>query len=105
MPTLDAGSASPARAVRYGVSRLARRAITSTLVSTLVLTLVACNAPSQQDMQTAQALQDLGGSLSDMRQMQQTLQDQVDSLRTVVVRQDSTIRTLANLAGVAIPAR
>ena len=56
-------------------------------------------------MQTAQALQDLGQALTDVRQVQQGLQDQVDSLRTVVVRQDSTIRTLANLAGVSIPSR
>lgn len=65
----------------------------------------ACNAPSQQDMQTAQALQDFGQALTDVQQVQQTLQEQVDSLRTVVVRQDATIRTLANLAGVAVPAR
>jgi hypothetical protein len=71
----------------------------------LTVSVAACNPPSQQDMQTAQALQDLGESLNDLRQVQQALQDQVDSLRIVVVRQDSTIRTLANLAGVTIPSR
>lgn len=64
-----------------------------------------CTAPSQQDMQTAQALNELGESFNDIRLVQQELQDQVDSLRSVVVRQDSVVRTLANLAGVTVPPR
>jgi hypothetical protein len=62
-----------------------------------------CAPPSQQDIQTAQALSELGVSFNDLRQTQQELQDQVDSLKTIVVRQDSVIRTLANLAGVKAP--
>jgi hypothetical protein len=46
---------------------------------------------------------ELGESFNDIRLIQQELQDQVDSLRTVVARQDSVIRTLANLAGVQVP--
>jgi prefoldin subunit 5 len=65
----------------------------------------ACNAPTQQDMQAAQALEDLGASYNDLRQVQQGLQDQVDSLRLVVARQDTIMRTLANLAGVQVPSR
>lgn len=71
----------------------------------LVALLASCNAPSQQDMQTAQALTELGESLNDLRLVLQELQDQVDSLRWAVARQDSVIRTLANLAGVAMPPR
>ncbi|MEO7966671.1 MAG: hypothetical protein ABIT38_22460 [Gemmatimonadaceae bacterium] len=98
----------PTYYMKFESAILARRRRARTLaVLTLVLllSLTACNALSQQDMQTAQALQDLGGSLTDLRQVQQGLQDQVDSLRLVVVRQDATIRTLANLAGVVIPSR
>jgi hypothetical protein len=71
----------------------------------LVALLASCNAPSQQDMQTVQALTELGESFNDLRLVQQELQDQVDSLRSVVARQDSVIRTLANLAGVVMPPR
>lgn len=54
-------------------------------------------------MQTAQALTDLGESYNDLRLTQQELQDQVDSLKAMVAKQDSVIRTLANLAGVQPP--
>ncbi len=68
-----------------------------------VLVLVpGCAPPSQQDMQTAQALQDLGDAYNDIRLQQQEMQDQLDSLRLVVARRDSVIRILANLAGVEV---
>ena len=79
----------------------ARLAVASLLV--LAVAAAACTPPSQQDMQTAQALTELGESYNDLRLTQQELQDQVDSLKAVVVRQDSVIRTLANLAGVKLP--
>jgi septal ring factor EnvC (AmiA/AmiB activator) len=79
----------------------ARLAVASLLV--LAAAAAACAPPSQQDMQTAQALTELGESYNDLRLTQQELQDQVDSLKAVVVRQDSVIRTLANLAGVQLP--
>ncbi|MBK6305891.1 MAG: hypothetical protein IPF87_00765 [Gemmatimonadetes bacterium] len=79
----------------------ARLAVASLLV--LAVAAAACAPPSQQDMQTAQALTELGESYNDLRLTQQELQDQVDSLKAVVVRQDSVIRTLANLAGVQLP--
>lgn len=69
----------------------------------LVAALPACAPPSQQDLQSAQAMAELGESFNDIRLIQQELQDQVDSLRIVVARQDSVIRTLANLAGVQVP--
>jgi len=73
-------------------------------VAVAVSTLTAgCTPPSQQDIQTAQALAELGEAFNDVRLQQQEVQDQVDSLRMVIVRQDSVIRTLANLAGVQVP--
>jgi hypothetical protein len=44
----------------------------------------------------------LGDGLNDIRQDNAALQQQVDSLRLVVARQDTLIRQLANLAGVPI---
>ncbi len=64
---------------------------------------LGCRPPSQQDIQTAQALQDLGDAYNDIRLQQQEMRDQLDSLRQVVARRDSVIRTLANLAGVQVP--
>ena len=62
-----------------------------------------CTPPSQQDIQTAQALSELGESFNDVRLEQQQLQDQVDSLKLALAKQDTVIRTLANLAGVQVP--
>jgi hypothetical protein len=64
--------------------------------------LAASCVPSQQDVQTAQALEDLGAAFSDLRLVQQEQQDRIDSLMQTLARQDSTLRTLANLAGVAV---
>lgn len=81
-----------------------RRVIPHALWPAIVVTLAsACAPPSQQDMQTAQALQDLGDAYNDVRLQQQEMQDQLDSLRQVVARRDSVIRILANLAGVQVP--
>lgn len=81
-----------------------RRATRATLWSVVALSsMLGCAPPSQQDIQTAQALQDLGAAYNDIRLQQQEMQDQLDSLRQVVVRRDSVIRVLANLAGVQIP--
>lgn len=82
-------------------SRFSPRRVAWTAV--LLLLASACAPPSQQDLQSAQALAEIGESFNDVRLLQQELQDQVDSLRAVVVRQDSVIRTLANLAGVPVP--
>jgi hypothetical protein len=82
---------------------LSRRAWLALLGASGLFGLVACTPPSQQDIKTAQALAELGESFSDIRLAQQDMQDQVDSLKFVVARQDSVIRTLANLAGVQVP--
>ena len=62
-----------------------------------------CGLPSTQDVETVQTLSELGASFNDLRLVQQEQQDQLDSLRVVIVKQDSTIRSLANLAGIQPP--
>jgi hypothetical protein len=64
---------------------------------------IGCLPPSQQDLQTAQALVELGDALSEIRSSLADVQDQLDSLKLVAARQDTVIRQLANLAGVPIP--
>ena len=44
----------------------------------------------------------LGDGLNDLRQDNAALQEQVDSLKLIVARQDTVIRQLANLAGVPL---
>jgi hypothetical protein len=69
----------------------------------LALLLAASCLPSRQDVDTAQALIEIGDALNDIRNTQSELQDQIDSLRWAITRRDSVIRQLANLAGVAVP--
>lgn len=74
-------------------------------VVTTLLLLLGCAVPSRTDMETAQALIEIGDAFNEVRSVQAELQDRIDSLVTVIARQDSTIRTLANLAGVQVPPR
>lgn len=53
----------------------------------------------------AEAMNQLGVELTTIQQDYAILQQQVDSLGMVVARQDTLIRQLANLAGVAVPQR
>lgn len=71
----------------------------------VVLLLPGCTVPTRTDLDTAQALIEIGESFNELRAVQAELQDRIDSLVTVTARQDSTIRTLANLAGVTVPPR
>lgn len=67
------------------------------------LAVTGCSIPSRADLEVMQAVNDLSDAVNGVRQDFVVLADQVDSLRTIVVRQDSLLRTLANLAGVAVP--
>jgi hypothetical protein len=69
----------------------------------IALVAFGCLPPSEQDLQTAQALVELGDAMSEIRADLADLQDQLDSLKAVAVRQDSIVRILANLAGVPVP--
>jgi hypothetical protein len=64
---------------------------------------LACTPPTRQDVDVAQQMTDMADAMNALRQEQVFMADQIDSLRLVVLRQDSTIRTLANLAGVQVP--
>ena len=55
------------------------------------------------DADAAQALTELGHELAAVRQESAALQNQLDSLRLAVARQDTLLRRLANMAGVPMP--
>lgn len=79
-------------------------ALRSSLLAGLLI-FPGCTVPSRTDLDTAQALVEIGESFNEVQSAQAELQDRIDSLVSIVARQDSTIRTLANLAGVSLPAR
>lgn len=67
----------------------------------LTLACAACPA-SRADVAMSEQIIQLGDGLNDLRQENAVLQQQVDSLRLVVAKQDTVVRQLANLAGVPI---
>ena len=70
----------------------------------LALTLVCAACPaSRADVAISEQIIQLGDGLNDLRQDNAALQQQVDSLRLVVAKQDTVLRQLANLAGVPLP--
>ena len=64
---------------------------------------IGCYRDPQAQLDEAQAQLDLTATLEELGSRSADLQFQLDSLRGVVARQDTTIARLANLAGVPYP--
>ena len=77
--------------------RLAPTVLALLLASAIVS---GCRPTTDADINTGQALLELGDAITALREETSLLQQQVDSLRSVVARQDSAVRRMANLAGV-----
>jgi hypothetical protein len=69
-----------------------------------VLLLTSCRDP-RAEANIAEAMVQVGTEISAMRQDYALLQNQVDSLRGVVARQDTMITRLATLANMPLPPR
>ena len=66
----------------------------------LMLAVICTACPtSRADIAMSEQIIQLGDGLNDLRQDNAALQQQVDSLRAVVAKQDSVIRQIANLSG------
>ncbi len=82
-------------------SHILRRALVTVFVLSPLVGLTACqqltNPAAQAELQ--QSMYDLQDMLVGMREETALLQSQVDSLRFVAARQDTTLRQLANLLG------
>jgi len=65
---------------------------------------LSCRDP-RAEANIAVAMMEVGTTLSELRQDVGDLYNQVDSLRSVMARQDTIIRQLANLAGMPVPSR
>jgi hypothetical protein len=64
-----------------------------------LVSLAACRSP-QSDAYLLEQLKQMGDELNVSRQQAADLQAQLDSLRTVVARQDTLLTQLAGMAGV-----
>ena len=69
-----------------------------------LLALLSCRDP-RAEANIAQAMTEVGTTLTMVQQDYALLQSQVDSLREVVARQDTIIGRLASLAGMPLPQR
>jgi hypothetical protein len=68
------------------------------------LSLAGCaRLPSNDNISQGQLLLELSDALGELRGQDAMLQEQIDSLRVVVARQDSLLARLANATGVPMP--
>ncbi len=65
------------------------------------ISLAGCRSP-MADAQMVEQMRQLGDELNGLRQDAAQAHQQVDSLRTVVARQDTLLRQLAGMAGVRV---
>ena len=70
----------------------------------ILIVLTSCRSP-QADALIAQQMREMGDELNNARQEQALMHDQLDSLRRVVVSQDTLLRQLAGMAGVPVKPR
>ena len=71
----------------------------------LAVSASACGLSDQPNVNTAELLVETQEVVYGLREELATFQDQIDSLRVELNRQDSLIRHLANLQGMPMPPR
>ena len=71
----------------------------------LAVALTACGLTEQPSVNTAELLVETQEVVLGLREELATFQDQIDSLRAELNRQDSLLRQLANLQGMPMPSR
>jgi hypothetical protein len=104
LPELDAASSRhrEARFRSFNISLDIHMRPLCVVLATVLLT--SCRDP-RAEANVAEAMIQVGTEISAMRQDYATLQNQVDSLRNVVARQDTLLTRLATLANVPLPPR
>jgi hypothetical protein len=80
------------------------RILAAALLLFLLLPLAGCRDP-RVDANIAEALTQVGTQMTSFQQDVALLQEQIDSLRQIVARQDTIIARLANASGVPLPQR
>ena len=74
------------------------------LLFVCITALASCRDP-RAEANVAQAMLEVGTTLTQMQQEYAMLQSDIDSLRTVVARQDTIIGRLASHVGMPLPSR
>jgi hypothetical protein len=72
------------------------------LTAALLLPLAGCVRNPEAEARAAQQFIEIGDALNDLRQTTSVLNGTVDSLRTVIAKQDTTITRLAAATGVPV---
>lgn len=72
------------------------------VIAAALLALGACY-PNTADIATGEMIMGISDAIDDLRMETAILQDQIDSLITVTMQQDSIIRRLADHTGMPIP--
>ena len=85
----------------------AHRAAAVATLALVVLSASGCGASMDptENVTTGEAILGLSDAIMGLREEDAMLQAQLDSLRAVVARQDSTIARLAAMTGVPLPPR
>ena len=85
----------------------ARRNAARAAVTLLALSISGCGVGMDptENVTTGEAILGLSDAIMGLREEDAMLQAQLDSLRAVVARQDSTIARLAAMTGVPLPPR
>ena len=73
------------------------------ILSATLVAMTACLPATDKDFEMVQTIADMSDAVNEIRQLSYELQDRVDSLARVLAKRDTTIRQLANLAGVTVP--
>lgn len=74
------------------------------LLVAVLVAVAGCRSP-MADANMVEQMRQLGDELSGARQDAAAMHDQLDSLRTVVAKQDTLLRVLAGMANVPVPPR
>jgi hypothetical protein len=81
-----------------------RRAASGVAIAIAISALASCQSIAPAGIETlGESVLQLGDAVSALQQENAMLQEQVDSLRVAVARQDTSLRRFANLAGMPLP--
>lgn len=67
----------------------------------LAMAAISC-APPENEITIGETLLQLGDELNALRQENAIIQSQLDSLRSVMAKQDTVLRQLANISGMPV---
>jgi hypothetical protein len=72
------------------------------LIAVVCTAITGCLQSPANAAREAQQFNDIGDQLNELRTENATLENIVDSLRTVIAKHDTTMARLANAAGIAV---